>query len=148
MWAFANVEDTLDEQTLNRMVGVDADESPEADEAAHKLTALRRHDGMLAYPITFDVLVCRDIYRILHDEIGPFTVAVPFADKIVWPHKENRRNFDIFCDFICGFAALRCMQRDRREGVVFATRADFDDAVKLYRKINKTQTTKLNEKQK
>jgi len=147
MWAFANVDDTLDEQTINRMVGVDADETADADAKVHKITANRRKDGSLVYPITFEVLVCRDIYRILHDEICPFTVVIPFADDILWPHKENRRNFDIFCDFICGYAALRCMQRDRRDGVVFANRDDFNDAAKLYRKLYQTQTSKLNKRQ-
>ena len=93
------------------------------------------------------MLVCRDIYRILHEQIGPFHVSVPFADKIQWPHKENRRNFDIFLDFISGYAALRCMQRNTLSGVVFAERHDFEDAAKLYEKLYKTQTSKLNERQ-
>lgn len=147
MWAFTQVDDTLDEQTVNRMVDVTVDESTTADDLAHNLTAKHAEAASPVYPVTFNVLVCRDIYRILHEEIGPFYVSIPFARQIEWPHKENRRNFGIFLDFIRGYAALRCMQRETREGVVFAKRQDFEDAAGLYRKINKTQTTKLNERQ-
>jgi hypothetical protein len=147
MWAFTQVDDTLDEQTVNRMVDVTVDESATADELAHKLTAEHAEAASPVYPITFEVLVCREIYRILHEEIGPFYVSVPFASNIAWPHKENRRNFGIFLDLIRGYVALRCMQRKSRDDVVFAVRKDFDAAAALYRKINKTQTTKLNKRQ-
>jgi hypothetical protein len=147
MWAFTQVDDTLDEQTVNRMVDVTVDESETADELTHDLTAKHAEAALPVYPVTFNVLVCRDIYRLLHEEIGPFYVSIPFARQIEWPHKENRRNFGIFLDFIRGYTALRFMQRESREGVVFANRSDFDSAAALYRKINKTQTTKLNERQ-
>jgi hypothetical protein len=147
MFLFTRVDDTLDEQTVNRMVDVTVDESKEVDEKAHEMTAKNAIEAAPTYPLTFETMVCREIYRILHEEIGPFYVSIPFADKIQWPHKENRRNFGIFLDFIRGLAALRCMQRDQRDGVIFANRDDFDGAAALYRKLNKTQTTKLNDRQ-
>ena len=42
MWAFANVDDFLDEQTVNRMVDVGVDETATADQKTHEMTANRR----------------------------------------------------------------------------------------------------------
>jgi|GEM_PF-3264442 len=147
MFIFTRVDDTLDEQTVNRMVDVTVDESKEVDEKAHEMTAKHAVEAAPTYPLTYETMVCREVYRVLHEEIGPFYVSIPFANKIQWPHKENRRNFGIFLDFIRGLAALRCMQREQRDGVIFADRDDFNDAAELYRKLNKTQTTKLNDRQ-
>ncbi|MGZ4950963.1 MAG: bifunctional DNA primase/polymerase [Halobacteriota archaeon] len=144
---FTNVDSVLNIQTANRTVDVTVDESAEADEAVHMLTIKRAEKGAPKYPLTFEVMVCREIFRIIKEEIGPFRVAIPYARFINWPGKDNRRNFDIFCDFIRGFAAFRCMQRQTREGVVFADNDDFHDAVTLYRSLSKTQTSKLTERE-
>ncbi|MGZ4852089.1 MAG: hypothetical protein ACXV3D_02730, partial [Halobacteriota archaeon] len=143
MVMFTNVDSALNIQTANRTVDVTVDESAAADEQVHKLTAKRAEMGAPKYPETFAVLVCRELFRIIKEEIGPFRVVIPYAEYINWPGKSNRRNFDIFLDFVRGFAAFRCMQRPTREGVVFADVKDFEDAVKLFRSLSKTQTSKL-----
>lgn len=146
MVMFTNVDSSLNIQTANRTVDVTVDESEAADQAVHNIAVKRAEMGAPKYPETFDVMVCREIFRIIKEEIGPFRVVVPYARFINWPGKSNRRNFDIFVDFIHGFTAFRCMQRKTREGVVFADVCDFDDTVALYRSLSKTQTSKLTER--
>jgi hypothetical protein len=143
MVMFTNVDSSLNIQTANRTVDVTVDESEAADLAVHEIAVKRAEMGAPKYPETFEVMVCREMFRIIKEEIDPFRVVVPYAGFINWPGKGNRRNFDIFVDFIHGFAAFRCMQRKTREGVVFADVRDFDDAVALYRSLSKTQTSKL-----
>jgi Bifunctional DNA primase/polymerase, N-terminal len=147
MVMFTNVDSSLNIQTANRTVDVTVDESEAADQAVHNISVKRAEAGAPKYPETFEVMVCREIFRIIKEEIGPFRVVVPYARFINWPGKSNRRNFDIFVDFIHGFAAFRCMQRKTREGVIFADVRDFDDAVVLYRSLSKTQTSKLTERE-
>jgi len=126
---------------------VSVDESPGADEEVYKLAQRRGKAAAPKYPETFEVLVCREMFRIIKQEIGPFRVAIPYADFIAFPRKDDRRNPDIFYDFIHGLAALRCMQRQTREGVVFANKEDFDDAAELYNSLSKTQTSKLTDRE-
>ncbi|MGZ4846418.1 MAG: bifunctional DNA primase/polymerase [Halobacteriota archaeon] len=148
IWMINDVNSSLDIQTENRMVGVSNDESEAADNATFELQAARFEQGAPDYPVTFETKVCRDMFRVLLDEIGEFYVAIPWASKIIWEGlKGNRRNFPIFCDFIMAFAALRCMQRKTIGGHVIATRQDFDDAKELYTKLGTSQTTKLNSRE-
>ena len=143
---FTNVDSSLNLQTANRTVNVSVDESPEADEQVYELAQWRGKAAAPKYPETFEVLVCREMFRIIK-EIGPFRVSIPYADFISFPRKDDRRNPDIFYDFIHGLAALRCMQRQTREGVVFANKEDFDDAADLYNSLSKTQTSKLTDRE-
>ena len=145
--AFTNVDSSLNLQTANRTVNVSVDESPEADEEVYKLAQQRGKAAAPKYPETFEVLVCREMFRIIKQEIGPFRVSIPYADFIAFPRKDDRRNPDIFYDFIHGLAALRCMQRQTHEGVVFANKEDFDDAAELYNSLSKTQTSKLTDRE-
>jgi Bifunctional DNA primase/polymerase, N-terminal len=140
---FTNVDSSLNLQTANRTVNVSVDESEKADEEVFKLWQQRGKTGAPKYPETFEVLVCREMFRIIKQEIGPFRVSIPYNDFIAFPRKDDRRNPDIFGDFIHGLAALRCMQRSTREGFVFANKKDFDDAAELYNSLSKTQTSKL-----
>ncbi|MGZ4881873.1 MAG: bifunctional DNA primase/polymerase [Halobacteriota archaeon] len=122
---FTNVDSALNIQTANRTVDVTVDESTVADDAVHALAVKRAEQGAPKYPETFQVMVCREIIRIIKEEISPFRVVIPYAGHINWPGKDNRRNFDIFLDFIRGFAAFRCMQRKTRDGVVFDAALSF-----------------------
>jgi hypothetical protein len=144
---FTNVDSSLNLQTANRTVNVSVDESPEADEEVYKLAQRRGKAAAPKYPETFEVLVCREMFRIIKQEIGPFRVSISYADFIAFPRKDDRRNPDIFFDFMHGLAALRCMQRQTRECVVFANKEDFNDAAELYNSLSKTQTSKLTERE-
>jgi hypothetical protein len=147
MLMFTNVDSSLHLQTANRTVDVSVDTSESADLLVHDIAVQHSMKGAPLLPLTFDVTVCREMLRIIKDDIGPFRVSVPYADHIIWPRKETRRNFPIFLDLIQGFAAFRCMQRQTREGVVFANVDDFTDAVALYKSLSKTQTSKLTERE-
>jgi Bifunctional DNA primase/polymerase, N-terminal len=142
---FTNVDSSLNLQTANRTVNVSVDESKEADDDVYELAQRRGKAAAPKYPESFEVLVCREMFRIIKQEIGPFRVSIPYAEFIAFPRKDDRRNPDIFYDFIHGLTALRCMQRSTREGVVFANKKDFDDAAALYNSLSKTQTSKLDD---
>lgn len=61
------------------------------------------------------MLTCREILlNIEEDETGAarlFTVKIPFAERIEWLDKANRRNLPLFLDMVKGYAVLNFKQR-------------------------------------
>lgn len=142
VWWLTSVDDSESLELLNRQFGGGVDESPEQDEkvAAHqlKMAAL----GIPALAETEDVLVCREIIRIVKEKL--FKVQIPYAEAIVWNDKSNRRNLPIFLDIVRSYAVLRFMQRHVTDNnTVTATLQDFEDAKALYSMRAENQALKL-----
>lgn len=143
-WWLASVDAELSTQTINRQFGVTVDESSEMDDivADHQLS--KAATGDVKFPIDDTVLVCREIMREIKTNL--FTVVIPFAKRIMWVHRGNRRNLPIFLDMVKAFAILRFKQRlVREDGMLVATEDDFVSAAKLYSRRAETQTTKLSD---
>lgn len=143
-WWLANVDTTMSMQALNRQFGVTIDESPEMDDEVTKLQLKKAETGELKYPITDEVLICREILRIIKETL--FVVKIPFAGNIVWTGGANRRNLNIFLDILRAFTILRFKQRVVcDDNAIEATIEDYNDATQLYFYRAETQTTKLND---
>lgn len=130
-WWLTSVDDSESIQLLNRQFGGGVDESPDQDErvAAHQLRAAAV--GLPEYPITVEVLTCREIIKAVKGKL--FTVLIPYAEAIVWNDKSNRRNLPIFLDIIRSYAVLRFMQRRyTKTGLLIADIQDYEDAKSLY----------------
>lgn len=141
-WWLAAVDENRSDQMLNRQIGVGVDESPEMDAkvARHQLEKAKK--GEPRYPVTDEVMICREIFRIIKANV--WTVTVPFTDRIVWNDARNRRNLPIFLDFVKAFAVIRHLQREVTNGdTISATKEDYDAAAELYHKRAETQTSKL-----
>lgn len=144
VWWLSSVDNGASDQTINRQVGVTVDQSPEMDIAVADALLEKAETGAEKFPITDDVLTCREIFRIVKEQF--LTVTIPFAKEIVWGDAQNRRNLSIFLDFVKSFAVMRFMQREKRDdNTTMATKEDFTDARTLYRSRAETQTTKLTE---
>ena len=143
IWIIASVENFLDSQTRNRMIDVPVDESPETDELVFQKQVKDGLTGAEEFPETYDVLVCREIFRIIK-ELEPISVIIPYATDIDWKIRSNRRNFDVFKDIITAHTLLRHLQRDKtEEGALIATTDDFYDAATLYLTKAEGEGTKL-----
>ena len=143
-WWLSNVDSDLGMQMINRQFGVTVDETEKMDIEVRDFQLKKAKTAILEFPVTEEVLVCREIMRIIKDT--NVLVAVPFSEEIKWTDTSNRRNLPIFLDMIMAFAMIRIKQRVLcAENTIEATTEDFDDAYELYRKRAGTQTTKLND---
>lgn len=143
IWIIASVENFMDEQTRNRMFDVCVDETFETDMLVHEKQVDNAITGAEEFPETEEVLLCREIFRIIKN-LEPTTVVIPFADNIDWRLKNNRRNFEMFLELVKAHALIRHLQRDRTDdGAIIATTDDFFDAKKLYLTRAEGEATKL-----
>jgi len=143
-WWLANVDTDMSAQAINRQFGVTIDETEEMDKEVKDFQLEKAETGEIKFPITDEVLICREMMRIVKDV--SLIVKIPFSKNIVWKGYGNRRNLPIFLDIIRAFAVLRFKQRiECGENAIEATMEDYDDAKKLYSNRAETQTTKLND---
>jgi hypothetical protein len=151
VWLLTSVDDKGSEQLVNRQFGFGVDESPEQDDRIVDFERQKALNGLEEFPVTENVLICREVIKIMKTETGRkrlFKVIIPFADRIAWNDKKNRRNFGLFLDIVRGFAVLRFMQRDVVDECLIATEDDFNDARKLYGSRAGIQSLHITEKEK
>lgn len=141
-WWLTSVENPYGDELLNRLFGLDVDDSVGQDEAVTKQQLERAKYGDVALPEDDDVKVCRAIINEVKKKL--FKVIIPYSDQIDWKGAGDRRNLPRFLDLIKGFTALRFMQRlevDNNE--VLASIKDFEDAKALYEQGKTGLATKL-----
>ena len=148
VWWLASVDNDFDMQTLNRQVGVSVDNSPETDRLVKEQQLRAAGTGEPEYPVNFEVLVCREIYRTIKQLF--VRVVIPFYDRVEWNGDQNRRNLPIFLDMVKVYALFNYQQREHRRTVdgvceILATEDDFDNASLLYISRAEMQTNKLTE---
>lgn len=147
VWWLASVDSELDMQTLNRQIGVDVDDSEATDKLVMEQQLRAAGDGRPEYPETFEVQVCREIFRAVKEHF--VSVVIPFHDRIEWRGGENRRNLPVFLDMVKVYALFNYKQRemvDLEDGTheLRATEDDFHSAECLHATRAKAQATKLN----
>lgn len=147
VWWLASVESEFDMQTLNRQIGIDVDDSPETDHAVMEQQLLAAGTGEPEYPETFEVQVCREMYRMIKQLF--VRVVIPFHNRIEWRGAQNRRNLPIFLDMVKVYALFNYQQREQRRSAdggceILATEEDFKSATDLYIPRAATQINKLN----
>lgn len=149
VWWVAKVEGSGDDQVFNRMLTCWIDDSPEQDDLVLARVLLRDHEipvyGEEERP---EVLVCQAMWEVLGRQ--RFYVVVPFAPRIRFQARDNRRNPEMLLDLIKANTLFRFMQRETRDvnGVacITATREDFREAARLYGLLHGAaggQTSKL-----
>ena len=143
-WWLANVDSDMSTQTINRQFGVTIDETSEMDDEVRDFQLEKATTGEIKFPVTDEVLICREIIRIIKETL--VIVTIPFAKNIVWKGSGNRRNLPILLDIIKAFTVLRFKQRvSCGENEIEASMEDYNDAKQLYSNRAETQTTKLND---
>jgi len=130
-------------QFLNRQMNLSVDDSINQDELVTKSTLERYKAGTFRFNESKEVLISRAIIENLKDQ-PPVNVKIPFADRIEYQDKRNRRNHPMLLDTICAFAAIRQYQRERDpDGAILATPDDFVIAKTLWNGIGREQIGKL-----
>ena len=150
LWWLAAVDTEMDMQTLNRQMPVNVDISENTDNLVMEQQLRAATMGTIEYPETFEVQVCREIFRSIKEMF--ISVVVPFADRIEWRGSDNRRNLSMFLDMVKVYTIFHHKQRESKElpdggYALCATEADFAGAVKLYEPRAKAQANKLNDRE-
>ena len=141
-WWLTSVDSPYSDELLNRLFGLDVDDSSTLDDEVTRQQLSRAKSGDVSLPEDEDIKVCRAIIHIVKNQ--QLKVYIPFADFIVWHASGDRRNLPRFLDLIKSFAALRFGQRfEFGENEIVASLEDFDDAKALYEEGKAGQTTKL-----
>jgi hypothetical protein len=150
IWWVAKVEGSGDDQVFNRMLTCWIDDSPEQDEAVLVDMAKRATKVPGAMKFTRpEVLTCQAMWEIIGRE--RVHVVIPYATRVEFQTKSNRRNPEIFLSLVKAHAVLFFMQRERfpmEDGgsYILATLDDFYAAARLFSLLNGTgggQETKL-----
>jgi hypothetical protein len=141
-WWLTSVDSPYSDELLNRLFGLDVDDSSTLDDEVTRQQLSKAKRGDVSLPEDEDVKVCRAIIHIVKSQ--KLTVYVPFAEYIEWHGSGDRRNLPRFLDLIKSFAALRFKQRfEFGQNEIVARLKDFDDAKALYEEGKAGQTTKL-----
>jgi hypothetical protein len=141
-WRLTSVDSPYSDELLNRLFGLDIDDSSNQDDNVTRQLLRNAKIGEVSLPEDEDVKVCRAIIHMVKNK--QFKIDVPFANFIVWHGSGDRRNLPRFLDLIRSFAAFRFIQRFAfQDNEIFASLEDFDDAEALYEEGKAGQTTKL-----
>ncbi|MEN6341106.1 MAG: hypothetical protein ABFC89_00950, partial [Methanospirillum sp.] len=141
VWWVAKKEGTGDDQVLNRMLTVWVNESEEQDRAVLGSAIdreARDDDGPAGEARA--VRVCRACWELLHERMIDVNLS-RFVRRVRFAEVRNRRNPLMFLDMVKSVAAIRFLQRDRRDlpgGAVrvYATEADFRTAAAIYAELH------------
>jgi len=153
IWWVAKVEGAGDDQVFNRMLTCWIDDSPEQDSAVlDDMTAKEALVPTELNVIRQEILTCRAMWEIIGRE--KIHVVIPFAKRVEFQTKTNRRNPEMFFSLIKAYALLRFKQRQRHElkggSYISATLDDFYAAARLFGALNNKgggQETKLTKRE-
>lgn len=138
-----SVKTTSTMQLLNRQVEMNIDESPEQDRLVERHQRRLSKLGLSEFYEDDEVNVARAAF--FHLNQIDFRVKIPFIGNIKFNDVSNRRNFPIFLDFIKAYCILNYKARSvDQDGSLVAEKADFDNALELFKTIAIQQITKLN----
>jgi hypothetical protein len=144
IWALTSVNDNGSLEYINRQFNLGVDESSNQDDAVWNLLTDKAVLAEVDLNITDDVLICREIIRDIKKHL--FAVRIPYAKRIVFNDKQNRRNGAQFLDFIKAFAVFNYRLRVKvNDSTIEANEQDFKDAVSLYGQRAPNQKLKLND---
>jgi len=152
VWWLTSVLDDQEEQLRNRFFSGGVDESAEQDLRALDLTFAPLAEGREEFPVTENVLICREIIRII--KVDKWIVWAPFLKDgeelaVNWGNPSERRNPGRFSDLLASYAILRSGQREIIDcgnyKKVIATIEDFNSAKDLYETRAENLTTKLSD---
>jgi hypothetical protein len=155
-WWLTGVDvNSFDKQILNRNVQVGLDEPNKKLKAEQQADVLKHQyasgvSGRPALEITKDVLICREISRILLSA-SQVNVRIPWLEDeqgpiMVWKSSDNPRNFQIFTDMIRVSASIHRFQRSQKDGSIIATLEDYDNAFKCWEKVCGETISKVGKK--
>jgi len=144
VWVLTSVNDNGSLEYLNRQLNLSVDETENQDNKVTELLLKKAESGELDFPITDNVLVCREIIKDIKTK--QFIVKIPYALRIEWNDSKNRRNLSQFLDLIRAFAVFDYRHRKKiDDNTIEANEEDFKLALSMYSTRAINQKLKLND---
>lgn len=144
VWVLTSVNDNGSLEYLNRQLNLSVDETENQDLKVVDLLLTKAETGELDYPITDNVLVCREIIKDIKSK--QFIIKIPYARRIEWNDSKNRRNLSQFLDLIKAFAVFDYRHRVKvDDNTIEANEDDFNFALSMYGARAVNQKLKLND---
>jgi len=152
VFILTSVGSSIDDQLRDRQIVVPIDKNADLDKRYVAFLAEHALTGEAPRAISPEVIVCREIMRIV--KASRYRVLVPFADRIQFSEEamENRRAINTFFDYIWSSAILhhQTRQHEEHDGVVYvtATEEDFKNANMLFPRSEYQWGLKLSKREK
>ncbi len=142
-WWMTSVDSPFTDELLNRLFGLDVDDSVDQDIKVSEQQLYHAKYGTESLPENDpDIYIYRAIIHKVKGE--SLKVIVPYADRIAWSASADRRNLPRFLDLIRAFATMKYMQRfELIDNQIWADIKDFEDAKALWELGKAGLTTKL-----
>jgi len=102
-WWLTSVESPYGPELLNRLFGLDVDDSQNQDVVVAKQQLKKAMYGDAALPENEDVSVCRAVINEVKKRL--FTVIIPYAEYIEWNDTNDRRNLP---SILRSYSGIRC----------------------------------------
>lgn len=152
IFLFTSAMEVGDDQLGNRQYRISVEQTPTNEKDFLQFTLERMLQGRELYPVTDDVLICREILRDIKKQL--YRVRVPFAHRIMFADAKSKRNILMFYDFIQAAAVLMHRQREHipagDDGIetIEATEDDFYTARDLFQYNQDTRKFDLTKEEK
>lgn len=147
-FASSNVYGDDDDELKDRMYLISLSPTPEDDQkfVDHHLNRLA--DGREEYPVTHEVLVCREMIRQIKQKV--FRVIIPFRSRLIFSDPGAKRDILMLTDFIQASAILNHLKRECSEGeegviTVTANDEDFKTAIGIFQTTKGTRKFKISQ---
>ena len=146
LFSFSSVHSSGDSELRDRQYLISLSPTPADDKRFINHLLTRLADGQEKYPITREVLVCREMIRQIKQKV--FRPIVPFRDRLTFSDPGARRDNTIFLDFVQASAVLHHMRRRRITNddgtiTVFAEDDDFRVATMIFQASEQTRRFKI-----
>ena len=97
-WWLTSVDSPYSDELLNRLFGLDVDDSSTLDDEVTRQQLRSAKYGEVSLPEDEDVKVCRAIIHMVKNRL--FKVYIPYSEFIEWHDSRDRRNLPRFLDLI------------------------------------------------
>ena len=146
LFAFSSVYDAGDDEIQDRQYLISLAPTAEDDKRWLDFLKERLEAGCEEFPVTRDVLVCREMIRQV--KAHAFRVRIPFIGRIAFAAPGAKRDVLMFFDFLQASAILHYLQREHRTGTdgiieVDADEADYHNAVEIFQASEQTRAFKI-----
>lgn len=140
---YVDSQDT-DGQLKNRTDAFGVDSSKQIDAEVHELLKMLGKQGRNTEETTRKMLICREMWRDLKNCLYRVILPLDFYFNDV----SNRRNTQLFQDYVRGIACINHRQRRREEMgseiLLYADRADYQEAAKVFNSQGEYLGSRLN----
>lgn len=149
-WILSAVDNFDDDQMDGRFGETEVNDSVEMQNSIHTKQKDNEFSKTKSGDVDENALICRCIWSVVEsyaEANGLFEIRIPFVNAIRWADIKHPRSFPFFKDLIRAMTLFMILQREKVGNYYVATVKDFHNAERMYSKMLRLNTTKLNTKE-